>query len=532
MTATTERIAPYWRLFAGLSGLCALVVAIRPLNFLSDDSLFYLVIADFIARGHGSTFNGLFPTNGYHPLWELVASTLALIPHTKRSLLVLGLAVQWLLQLAMMWILLDMLRTVFSRGALAVFVAVMLVFFVPFGNLYWTEAPLSMFFLALILAIMARQTPIRYVPLGLLFGLLFLSRLDNVFLIGCCVIGLFLRDRDWRLAIACLVCAGVGSLYLVLNLAQFGHLMPISGAVKSAAYRHVYLSGSLGNNGLISLAGAIGLALNNTLRSSRPLQYRVMATSLAGGVILQSAYVFALTYGDTSWVWYYVAGYLCVALLAAEIVSELRVAWLGKVGTVALATAALASLGVASLKFVLNSSLHDPSASSGNWRERWIETVARTVPEDGAALVVFDQPGVFAYGSDHPVLAMDGLTNNYQVEADMVRAGMYPQIARLRHSYLVAPWVAEGGHVRAQVTGQTGLAGNGQIIHFSTPLLGADAGCIQVDGSGLLAKFDAPALLQGGSWGIWRLDEQTLRQVPCPAGDPVPVRSDAYFARF
>jgi len=361
-----DRVPPYWRLFAGLSGLCALLVAIRPLNFVSDDSLFYLVIADFISRGHGSTFNGLFPTNGYHPLWEAVASILALIPHSKRSLLVFGLAIQWMLQAAMMWVLLDAVRTVFTRGALAVFVAVMTVFFVPFGNLYWTEAPLSMFFLACVLALMVRPGPIRYASLGLLFALMFLSRLDNVFLIGCCVIGLFLRDRDWRLGIACLVCAAVGSIYLVLNLAQFGHLMPISGAVKSATYRHVYLSGSLGNNGLISLAGAIGLALLNCIRRTRPLNYRVMALSLAGGVILQSVYVVALTYGDTTWVWYYVAGYLCVALLAADLVSELPVPWPARFGTAALAVCLLATLSVTSLKFALNSSLHDPSAASGN----------------------------------------------------------------------------------------------------------------------------------------------------------------------
>src|SRR5580658_10585026 len=49
--------------FGVVAGICALLVSLRPLNFLSDDALFYLVIARHIAAGDGSTFNGLFPTN-------------------------------------------------------------------------------------------------------------------------------------------------------------------------------------------------------------------------------------------------------------------------------------------------------------------------------------------------------------------------------------------------------------------------------------------------------------------------------------
>ena len=41
-------------------------------GFLSDDAFYYLKIARSIAEGRGSTFDGLHPTNGYHPLWMLV----------------------------------------------------------------------------------------------------------------------------------------------------------------------------------------------------------------------------------------------------------------------------------------------------------------------------------------------------------------------------------------------------------------------------------------------------------------------------
>ncbi len=36
---------------------------------IPDDAFYYLTIAKSIAAGHGSTFDAIHPTNGYHPLW-------------------------------------------------------------------------------------------------------------------------------------------------------------------------------------------------------------------------------------------------------------------------------------------------------------------------------------------------------------------------------------------------------------------------------------------------------------------------------
>lgn len=43
-------------------------------QFINDDAFFYFKIAENIASGHGSTFDGINPTNGYHPLWMLVCT--------------------------------------------------------------------------------------------------------------------------------------------------------------------------------------------------------------------------------------------------------------------------------------------------------------------------------------------------------------------------------------------------------------------------------------------------------------------------
>lgn len=42
-----------------------------------DDGYYYLEIARHVARGEGSSFDGLEPTNGYHPLWMLMLVPIA-----------------------------------------------------------------------------------------------------------------------------------------------------------------------------------------------------------------------------------------------------------------------------------------------------------------------------------------------------------------------------------------------------------------------------------------------------------------------
>ena len=45
---------------------------------LKDDGYYYLVLAKNIAAGHGATFDGLGPTNGFHPLWAMCLTPLYL----------------------------------------------------------------------------------------------------------------------------------------------------------------------------------------------------------------------------------------------------------------------------------------------------------------------------------------------------------------------------------------------------------------------------------------------------------------------
>ena len=58
----------------GINGFAAFSNAYNLPNnwFTRDDAYYYFKVAQNISEGHGSTFDGINPTNGYHPLWMLV----------------------------------------------------------------------------------------------------------------------------------------------------------------------------------------------------------------------------------------------------------------------------------------------------------------------------------------------------------------------------------------------------------------------------------------------------------------------------
>ena len=76
----TRRLRPSTVLLgaAGLVTAAWLAVVVvwhaAPFSLTFDDAFYYFGIARNVAHGHGSTFDGLDLTNGYHPLWMVLAS--------------------------------------------------------------------------------------------------------------------------------------------------------------------------------------------------------------------------------------------------------------------------------------------------------------------------------------------------------------------------------------------------------------------------------------------------------------------------
>jgi hypothetical protein len=102
---------PRWAFYAA----CVLFVASglhllsQPLRWLlgvvADDGFYYLQVARKLAETGKSTFDGIHPTNGYHPLWMLVSTLCARLVQDRELLLRIVLGVGFVLHLVSGWLL-------------------------------------------------------------------------------------------------------------------------------------------------------------------------------------------------------------------------------------------------------------------------------------------------------------------------------------------------------------------------------------------------------------------------------------------
>jgi len=178
--------------------------------FTRDDAYYYFKVAQNISEGHGSTFDGINPTNGYHPLWMLICvpifalARFDLILPLRVLLLVMGglsaatailfyrligkvfipaigaiAAVYWAFSY-------DVLVRIYQQGletGIAVFFVLLLVYKLYAFETTWRNNPVS---------------NKQLFTLGFIAMLIALSRLDLIFLAGMVGIWVIFRNSPLR----------------------------------------------------------------------------------------------------------------------------------------------------------------------------------------------------------------------------------------------------------------------------------------------------------------------------------------------
>jgi len=261
--------------------------------FTFDDAYYYFGIARNIADGHGSTFDQINATNGYHPLWMAIC----VVPYklglddmaAARSLLIFQLVAGWAATLAI-------IATIVSRAVAGwasfgaprvaditkaditkaddaagggstpalrrwatatltiVFVLIVANPFVvkAFVNGLESGIAVTLYALLLLVAVDVKRwidQPLRWrFGVAVLLTLIFLARTDAAFLLACLGIwclgetfarpakGAPIRRRIASLASLFALPAVTAAVYLVLNQAAFGTPVQVSGLVKRAPF--------------------------------------------------------------------------------------------------------------------------------------------------------------------------------------------------------------------------------------------------------------------------------------------------------
>ena len=215
-------------------------------SFVRDDSFYYLETARRLASGDGPTFDGLHPTNGFHPLWMMMLVPVFRATGNDREL---GLRVTLALQAITLALPTLLLLGAAGRrlfGSTAAFVMLgVAVALLPTAQTNGMESGVLLLLAAALVYAHARwdvfdlrAPPVRLLGVGCLLGMLFLARSDSVFLIVAWGIVALARVRSLAVAArAALAAAGLAVVtgpYLIWNVARFGHLLPISAALKTS----------------------------------------------------------------------------------------------------------------------------------------------------------------------------------------------------------------------------------------------------------------------------------------------------------
>lgn len=233
---------------------------------LTEDAYYALNIARNIAWGHGATFDGVHPTNGFQPLFTLLTVPLFWIAHglfaPLRGLLLVHLVVEAAAAATLATIARAVVRSLADAPAdamasgrptpaaldlTAAWTAGWLVVFLYLAGVntflqHWNglETGLVMFLLAVCWRVAQRRgdAPSDDVTFGIALGLLVLARIDTAILVVVVTAGEAWARRD-RPAHAVAVAARIATAAAVVslpwwiyNVRGFGSLMPTSGAAQ------------------------------------------------------------------------------------------------------------------------------------------------------------------------------------------------------------------------------------------------------------------------------------------------------------
>ena len=177
--------------------------------FSSDDSYYYFKVAQNIVAGKGVTFDGINPTNGFHPLWMLVCIAVFAIFNSNLILPLRALVVVAAVMSAASTFLVFRACRKYLSDVVALLAATCWAFLVPIHGAVvenGMETGLNALMTLLLINLVVdwdiarredRDKPVQLLWVGVAAAAVLLSRLDNVFLVG--MVGLFVTFRKERL---------------------------------------------------------------------------------------------------------------------------------------------------------------------------------------------------------------------------------------------------------------------------------------------------------------------------------------------
>lgn len=423
--------------------------------FVQDDAFYYFKIADNLISTGTFTFDGFSGTNGFHPLWLIFILPVflsKLSPEHKTDLILI---LHLLLILLSLNLLLKRLKTFFqSVAVIFVFNFFLLEFFHGYlsGFLNGMESALLFFVYTIFLCytvdrkIFQPESTVNYFVLGILSGLIILTRLDQIFLIPVFLGYLIFSDKNEvkkKVTESVKFAAGFMLLfapYLLLNYIYMGHIMPITGLLKSG-FPHlnsVYHREDFNIISVPALIAILAAPLAISLISYKKESYNKALTALAYifcfTMMLNLSYeTFFIKWGLSGW---HFSIYIFLGLPGMLILTELiftklkfKPAWI------------IIFFLLLNLHVAYNArSMYKYTMSRGEnqWQVQAynaVQWVKQNTPQE--TVFAMSDAGIFSFISEHRTVNLDGLVNDLHYQEVLKKHELLSYLKERNVKYIV-----------------------------------------------------------------------------------------------
>ncbi len=430
-------------LYAGILILPTLIfLAIGDANhfvrLFPDDAFYYLNTAFNTARMGVVSFDGLNPTNGFHPLQFLIATSMAFVAD-KEHMLMLSILENAVAVILTSWILTSGLLRKESRELQ---ILAMLILSMPLWYLYiWLDAGMEVGPVLLIGSLFyciwdkASETDFSSTSLNcklaFVASLLILARLDLVIALLPFVIVylyfIFEQKSRWRLiGLSSLSATFLLALYLLWNLTQHGHLVPVSGVVKSGFEHNIIASWRGMTSGnligvMITILPAIFIVIA-FFTSERNLQRRNLAI-LFVSLIIYYVYIFMFAKDVFRW---YLAYPLAIQSIGMAIV--LRNIFRRRSKKLIKVLSEQYSIGLLFISVAMHGLLYFWAAhlNTTSYQLKMIADDINQKVSEESVVAAFDA-GVIGFFSHAKVINLDGLANSFDYYENYLRPGKFKE---------------------------------------------------------------------------------------------------------
>ena len=421
-------------------------------NFFFDDGCFYIKTAYNFAIGLGSTFDGVNITNGYQPLWFIILAAVFYMVHlfagncSPQFLLRITIFVHLLLFYFTFYFTYKSFKLLFQNDSIkrCLLLCVSLCITPIFVRNMGMEMSLTAFLFSVYFWTKCRELKLNEYHIAanaVLFILISFTRIDFSFLLVPILVLYECYNRNLKIfsenliKIALPVTAAV-STYFLFNYFYFGHLLTVSGVIKSTfpniidpdviIYHFSYTSLTSYN---VLLCIALSSFIGFKLYLKKSFEYRKIEMFLFWIMMGFTAFIFqnALFNRDTTREWYF-AGPIYISALLITITSRKR-----KYFALALSLFFLTVFATytyyARLKVSKFDSLYE-----------YAMELKELVPENEEIIQV-DYSGLIGLFSERKVVNGDGLINSFEYH-DYVIKNKVPEFIKKYHIDYLSTYMA------------------------------------------------------------------------------------------